>query len=67
MTKEEALDKFKALMQNQNKTWEIDPEEGLDWFSVSVGYFLALGLSPSDAIDLAIHARYDKHYWNEEL
>jgi hypothetical protein len=41
----------------------LDASEEQDWFSLSLGFFKALGLSCEDCHDLAIQARYTHHYW----
>lgn len=45
------------------KSGEVDPEEELDWFALSLGFFLAAGLNIDDAHRLSIWARYDAQYW----
>lgn len=42
----------------------IDSSEDLDWFSLSIGFFIACGIKPARAYDLATHVRYDKQYWH---
>lgn len=70
----EALEKFKSFCLTQIPVDEDDPrrtdDEGLidgsgeqDWFSLSLGFFAALGLHPSACHTLAIRARYTHHYW----
>lgn len=61
MTTQEAMDKFKTEICEKAK--EIDPSEGMDWFALSYGFFLALGLSPEVSEELSIHVRYKLHYW----
>lgn len=54
----------------------IDPDEERDWFDLSIGFFLAKGITTTiiddrtddadkclDAIYLAIACRYQFHYW----
>lgn len=41
----------------------LDPDNSQDWFSLSLGFFKALGLKSADCHDLAIEARYTHHYW----
>lgn len=45
------------------KSAKIDPDESLDWFALSIGFFLARGATISKAHTLAIKARYKHHYW----
>lgn len=44
---------------------EVDPPEddGLDWYSMSIGFFLAKGATVDQAYDLASKARYTYQYW----
>lgn len=42
----------------------IDPEYEHDWTSLSIGYFIAKGLTINEAKNLAPIARYKYHYWN---
>lgn len=46
-----------------DKSQDIDPEEDEDWSSLSLGYFLAKGLSIEEAQNLACEVRYTHHYW----
>ena len=41
---------------------EVDPGEELDWFALTVGWAIAKGLTPSEAHDFSIYARYERHY-----
>ena len=61
MSIDEALEKFKTEICNRSK--EVDPESERDWYCMSYGFFLALGLSIEDAEDAACKARYDHQYW----
>lgn len=45
-----------------NKANEIDADE-LDWFALSIGYFMAKGCSFERAHHWAMEARYKHHYW----
>ena len=42
---------------------EIDPTSELDWYSLSIGFFMALGLDSARAGDYANEARYTYGYW----
>lgn len=44
---------------------EVDPKENFDWYVLSTGFFLACGLSPEVAVEMALHVRYDCNYWEE--
>lgn len=54
-----AVEKFKALCVSGN----VDRNEELDWYDMSIGFFLALGLTETEANEMAIYARYDEGYW----
>jgi len=47
--KKELVDKF----------FQIDPEDLLDWYSLTIGWAIGKGYKPSDAIDIAVHIRYE--------
>lgn len=55
------LESFKTDICANAKT--IDSEDEFDWYDLSIGYFLAKGLDIDAAVDLALIARYDEHYW----
>jgi len=57
----EILERFKTEVCSKSK--EIDPGDEYDWYDLSVGYFLAKGLTIADATNLAVEARYQQHYW----
>ena len=42
---------------------KIDPSEEQDWYSLSLGFFAALGLKNAACHRLALYARYTCHYW----
>jgi hypothetical protein len=42
---------------------DIDPGDEQDWFSLTLGFFLAKGLTAEEAHDLSRHVRYQLHYW----
>lgn len=37
---------------------EVDPDSELDWFSLTLGWVIAKGISPEAAFDFALHIRY---------
>ncbi len=37
--------------------------EDLNWYDMSVGFFMALGLTPDEARELANECRYTNQYW----
>lgn len=41
----------------------IDPHGEYDWYSLSLGFFLAQGLSIENSAELATRARYKDEYW----
>lgn len=57
----DALKKFKEVC---DKADEIDDVHEYDWFALSIGFFLAQGLSPDDAHLLAVIVRYDLQYFD---
>lgn len=64
---QKAIRKFmKFCKRDQDKGYhyhQIDPSGEQDWFSLSLGFFAALGLTDDEAHEAAMHVRYDKHYW----
>jgi len=42
---------------------EIDHGDEFEWYDLSIGFFIACGLSIDSAAQMALHARYDLHYW----
>lgn len=52
---------FKSEVCDRSK--EIDELEAEDWFSLSIGWAIAKGLSPAQAHAFSLHVRYDLHYW----
>jgi hypothetical protein len=54
MTESEMLAKFKQEVFDRAKL--IDPQDEEDWFSMAVGFFLALGVEVSRAFELATPA-----------
>jgi len=65
----DALEQFRIWCEKDKKSDDkqncskIDPSDEQDWFSLSLGFFAALGLSNSACHRLALHARYDLQYW----
>ena len=47
-----------------DRSLAVDPGGEQDWFSLSLGWALAKGLSPEDAHRFSIYVRYEKHYWH---
>ena len=66
-TKTEMLNAFKELCLREfsaRKNSKLDPSGEQDWYSLSLGFFKAMGASNSTAHDLALIARYTHKYWN---
>lgn len=62
ITKETATELFKNFCQSEKAK---DPElDELDWYDMSIGFFLALGLSVEDAYAVATECMYTRQYWN---
>lgn len=55
---------FLALLDSGSN---IDPDEEFDWYSLSIGYFLGLGVARNDACDLARIVRYQEDHVREAL
>lgn len=55
------LAKFKTEVCERSE--QVDPGGDLDWYGLSIGFFLACGATPDQANDLAIEARYTHKYW----
>lgn len=53
---EELVKLFKTEVNDRSE--EVDPNSEEDWFSLSVGWGLAKGLSPEQAREFAIYLRY---------
>lgn len=64
LDKQTIKEQFKQEICEREK--EIDPNEELDWFSMSIGYFIAKGLSVQDAFNLASEVRYVDEYFTNE-
>lgn len=79
MTPEEAMEQFKQLCLEESRQSALykaagddadeigermlDPDQEQDWFSLSLGFFRALGLPCDVCHNLALKVRYDHHYW----
>lgn len=76
MNDQEAMDKFEAFCRadqalrdaydiesEDEATMPIDASEEQDWYSLSLGFFVAIGCSNAQAHKLACAARYDHQYW----
>jgi len=48
--------KFKSEVSD--RAAEIDPSDEQDWFSLTLGWAIANGLSPDEAHSFASHIRY---------
>ena len=67
MTEAEAMEKFKDLcvkdFYETDPEKKLDPSEEQDWFSLSLGFFVALGFPYLAAWQMATDARYKHEYW----
>lgn len=55
---------FKAEVCDRSKS--IDPDEEYDWYSLSLGWAIAKGMSPTKAHNFSTYVRYDLGYFTEE-
>jgi hypothetical protein len=60
----EVLEKFRAEVCARSQA--VDPQGERDWYDLSYGFFLGLGLDPEDAHTAANEARYTHQYWGAE-
>lgn len=58
---DELLEEFKICYLNHSNHSQDDV---IDWFSLSIGFFLAKGLNIKKAYELSLDARYKHEYWN---
>jgi hypothetical protein len=60
-------DEYALLMNFKDEVCDqsnlVDPNEELDWVSISLGYFIAKGENIKEAYNLSRIARYHYHYW----
>ena len=57
-SKRDRLEKeFKAEVSDRSA--DIDPDNDLDWHSLTVGWAAAKGVPPKDCYTFATHIRYD--------
>ncbi len=54
---------FEALSLETKK--ELDEDE-IDWYALSLGFFIALKVPVDQAIELALYSRYQMEYWSTE-
>jgi hypothetical protein len=57
MINEETVALFKKEVSDRAK--KIDPDNDQDWFSLTLGWAVAKGMTPSKAHEFAIHIRYN--------
>jgi len=53
---QELIELFKT--ECHDRAGGIDPDNIQDWFSITLGWAIAKGLSPDDAYDFASYIRY---------
>lgn len=54
--KKELTALFKAEASDRGA--EIDPDDEYDWYSLTIGWALAKGLTPDEAVKFSIYIRY---------
>jgi len=60
--------KFVDLYENEfrkevlDRVKQIDESEEQDWYSLTLGWAIAKGLTPGKAHDWSRYARYERHY-----
>jgi hypothetical protein len=59
----DAVEKFRRLCETSR---DIDYGDQLDWYSVSIGFFLSCGLTADEAQLAALYVRYELQYWNDD-
>ena len=59
-----AVQRFREEVCERSET--IDPKQEYEWYELSIGFFLACGLSRDSAVNMAAYARYDQHYWQDD-
>ena len=61
MTREKAYEKFKSeVCEDSEKADQLDE---LNWYDLSVGFFLALGFPINEVHKMAREVRYQLNYW----
>jgi hypothetical protein len=53
---EQLIQLFKT--ECSDRASEIDTDDSQDWFSLTLGWAVAKGLTPEAAYDFAVHIRY---------
>lgn len=56
MSQDELLESFRREVTD--RAAEVDPDNEQDWFSLTLGWAVAKGLTPEDAHKFATHVRY---------
>ena len=67
VTEADAIAKFKQFCEAEQVAGEedkFDADEEQDWYSLSLGFFAALGFNSEAAHKMALDARYTYHYWH---
>lgn len=60
----EEMQKAKQLFKDFCETSGNDTRlEEINWYDMSIGFFISFGLSIDDAEKLAIEVRYKEQYW----
>jgi len=52
--------KFEKLFETEvhNRGGEIDPDNELDWYALTIGWAVGKGLTPKEAVDFSLYIRY---------
>lgn len=53
----EALELFREEIDNKGA--EIDEENELDWYSITIGWAIAKGFTPKESLEIATYIRYN--------
>jgi len=56
MDNQQLIELLKKEVDDKSK--EIDPNNEFDWYSLVIGWAIAKGLSPEEAIEFSTHIRY---------
>lgn len=56
MTRDDLQALFKSEVNDKSEA--VDPDNVQDWFSLTLGWAIAKGLTPEDAHAFALHIRY---------
>ena len=62
-------DELKAIEEFRDEVCNngIDPHDEYDWYSLSMGFFIAKGVTVERAEELSCMVRYDAHYFDGSI